>query len=394
MSTPKKRRSRLLTAEEAAALPHGVPLAPPHPALSAKRAEAATAGPARHGDAAQTQLASYLEAMESEGSPLLGHMVLYSIFDSNVTRDQVESWFAELGLDPAYLPPPNRDVDAFEKVTGPAGVRTSYGLDQPGGRRRRRRTGQALDQVATLMVRHVRRDGKHIVRHLVREVRDERETRLNYDVHLGECVFSRNLDPNAPAGAGTLSVSPDHGAIRELAPAEQRQVQALLVQIESAYKRHCTYLSADRVRGMLRSYIESLNAVRVRPTGGVYFVHHRHTATLAGLRELVRRVGGGSHLVRVPIPDQEEMREMVIAAFTTRARDDLDRLARDIAETRRAGDAGETTIAALHKRFTDLKAATAEQAELLNTSLDDTGAALQLVQAQLASLLVTAGATD
>jgi hypothetical protein len=346
---------------------------------------------ARHDQPAQTELAGYLETMEAEGTPLLGHMVLYSIFDSNVTRDDVEGWFSELGLDAAFLPPPIRDVDAFEKVTGPAGVRVSYPLDQPGGRRRRRRPGQALDQVATLMVRHVRRDGRHIVRHLVREVRDERETRLSYDVRLGECVFSRNPDPDGPAGAGTLTVAPDHGAIRELPPGEQRQVQALLAQIQSAYTRHCTYLGADRLRAMLRSYIEHLNAVRVRPTGGVYFVHRRHAGTLAGLRELVRRLGGDSHLVRVPIPDQQEMREMVIAAFTTRARDDLDRLARDIAETQQAGATGQTAIAALHKRFTDLKGATAEHAELLNTSLDDTGAALQLVQAQLATLLTQAG---
>jgi|GEM_PF-5412547 hypothetical protein len=46
--------------------------------------------------------------------------------------------------------------------------------------------------------------------------------------------------------------------------------------------------------------------------------------------------------------------------------------------------------AALHKRFRDLQAATAEHSELLSTSLDDTGAALKLVNAQLASLLTQA----
>lgn len=341
----------------------------------------------------QTDLTGYLEAMEAGGAPLLGHLVLYSIFDSNVTRDDVEAYFSNLGLDPMWVPPAIRAVDAFEKVTGPAGIRVSYPIDRPEGQRRRRRQGEPLDQVATLMVRHVRRDGKHIVRHLVREVRDERETRLSYDVRLGECVFHR--DPGSDdAGAGSLEVAPDHGAIRALPPAEQRQVQALLAQIKSAYTRHCTYLGADRLRAMLRNYIESLNAVRVRPTGGVYFVHRRHADTLAGLRELVRCLGGGSHLVRVPIPDQEEMREMVVSAFTTRARDDLDRLARDIAEAQRAGDAGDTVVTGLHKRFADLKAATAEHAQLLNTTLDDTGAALKLVQAQLTSLLAQAGAGE
>jgi hypothetical protein len=57
----------------------------------------------------------------------------------------------------------------------------------------------------------------------------------------------------------------------------------------------------------------------VRPTGGVYFVYRTHDATLSALRVLVSRFGEGSHLSRVPIPDQDEMREMVIAAFTTRS---------------------------------------------------------------------------
>ncbi len=34
---------------------------------------------------------------------------------------------------------------------------------------------------ATLMIRHVSRDNSQIVRHLVREVRDEEATRLTYD---------------------------------------------------------------------------------------------------------------------------------------------------------------------------------------------------------------------
>ena len=45
---------------------------------------------------------------------------------------------------------------------------------------------------------------------------------------------------------------------------------------------------------------------------------------------------------------------------------------------------------ALHNRFRDQQAATAEHAELLSTSLDDTHAALQLVNAQLTSLLAQA----
>jgi hypothetical protein len=83
------------------------------------------------------------------------------------------------------------------------------------------------------------------------------------------------------------------------------------------------------------------------------------------------------------------MREMIIAAFTTKARDDLSKLAADIAAAQRE-NASEATVNALYMRFRDLQASAAEHAQLLNTSLDDTTAALQLVNAQLASLLAQA----
>ncbi|HEX9357668.1 MAG TPA: DUF6744 family protein, partial [Streptosporangiaceae bacterium] len=176
-------------------------------------------------------LTDYLEAMEADGIPLIGHLVLYSIFDADVTRDDLQRWFGELGLNPAFVPPPIRAVDAFEKVTGPAGIRVTYPLDpQPPGRRRRgRQDGQGRE--ATLMIRHVRRDNDQIVRHLVREVRDATATRLSYDTRLAECVFRRDTHPTAAHGAGALQLTPGHAAIRALPPDEQDRVQAMLAGI-------------------------------------------------------------------------------------------------------------------------------------------------------------------
>ena len=114
----------------------------------------------------------------SSDAPLLGHLVLYSIFEGRVTRDDLETWFRELDLDEDLLPPPLRQTDVFERVTGPDGVRVTYPLDDPTATgpasRTNRRRRKELEPSATLMVRHVRRDGEQIVRHVVREVRDEK----------------------------------------------------------------------------------------------------------------------------------------------------------------------------------------------------------------------------
>ena len=339
----------------------------------------------QHSPAGPGALAGYLAAMEGEGAPLLGHLVLYSIFEGQVTPDGIERWFAELGLDPAFLPGVIRPVDVFEKITGPSGVRRVYPIG-PKVTRQQRREG-VKGREATLMVRHVSRDGGQIVRHLVREVRDEEATRLSYDTRLAECVFRRDSDGKTAHGAGSMQVTPDRAAIAALPGPEQVQVDEMLGELRDAFGKGRQFLTADRLRGVIRSYVESLYAIRVRPTGGVYFTGRQHAETLGKLRELARRFGTGSNLTRIPLPDQDEMREMVIAAFVTRSNDELQKLAQDIAAARQA-EASTATIQALHNRFRGLQAAATEHEHLLGGSIDDTRATMQLVSAQLTSLLL------
>ncbi|MEU3907969.1 DUF6744 family protein [Streptomyces goshikiensis] len=335
---------------------------------------------------------AYAEAMQGEDAPLLGHLVLYSIFDGRVTREDLAGWFTELDLDEDLLPPPVRYVDAFERVTGPDGVRVTYPLDDPAAtgpasRHRRRRGRGELVRTATLMLRPVRRDGGQIVRHVVREIRDEERTSLKYDTRLATCTFERDNSLNSPEGAGTLTIAENSSAIAKLPEAEQTTVRQMLTDLDAAFRLRCTYLTSDKLRSVIRRYVEHLSAIKVRPTGGVYFVHRQHAQTLGALRDLVSRFGQGSHLVRVPLPDQDEMREMIIAAFTTKAKDELDALAKDIAAAQRGGRAEDARR--LYERFTALQAATNEHSELLSTSLDDTRASLQLVKIQLGGLLAT-----
>ncbi|AVH20171.1 MULTISPECIES: DUF6744 family protein [Nocardia] len=329
---------------------------------------------------------------KAETSPVLGWLVLYSIFRGEVTPEELEEWFDEFDLDTVHLPPPLRADDAFERVTGPQGVKAVYSLDDPTADRKtrpRRKSGDdAGDRVATLMVRHVRRDSGQLVRHLVREVRDEERTELSYDTRLGVIAFIRSDDPDA-AGAGKLRVEPDAAAIADLPQGEQDRVEQLLAEVTDLHTWHSTYMGPDRLRAIVRRYVEALGGLKVRPTGGVYFVTAEHEATLAGLREVVARFGSGSHFVRVPLPDEDEMREMIVNAFTNQAREDLEKLAEDIAAAK-ANGAGDAAVTNLHNRFQQLSRRAEEYSERLSDSLDDTHASLRLVNMQLAELMMRA----
>jgi hypothetical protein len=143
-----------------------------------------------------------------------------------------------------------------------------------------------------------------------------------------------------------------------------------------------------------------MQGVLLRPTGGVYFIAREHEETLSALYELVRRFGErtrarrpeakrSSALRRLPLLDLEESRQMIEEEFTTATRTELERLSLDIVALRGAEEPDDEAIAALAGRFRELQAATARQSELLSTSLDDTQSALTIVNAQLASLLMS-----
>ncbi len=83
------------------------------------------------------------------------------------------------------------------------------------------------------------------------------------------------------------------------------------------------------------------------------------------------------------------MRDMVISAFITRSREELNKLADEITKLR-ARKADSATAQSLYKRFAELQAAAAEHEQLLSGSIDDAQASMQLVQLQLASLLARA----
>ncbi|WP_109530024.1 DUF6744 family protein [Nocardia aurea] len=334
--------------------------------------------------AARELLSTYADKT-GEG-PVLGYVIVYSVYGGEITLDEATRQFQQLRLDTTILPGPLRADDAFLRVTGSDGVRDTYNLDHldtdtasgpstqtPGGPVRS----------ARLMIRPVRRGSDRIVRHIVREERDEKATTLSYDEHLGDVTFERSTGEH---GSGQLVIRLDDPAVAALSDAEKRRVYALVDTVQQRYRWQCTYLGADRIRSMLLDYMRRLEAVPVRPTGGVYFVTADHAHTLEGLHRFVAGVGGQSMFARIPLPDQAEMRQLIIRAFIDASRDALQKLSLDIATARRNGASANKTKALLD-RFLSLKAQTASYSRRLQNSLDETSSSFDLVHTQLDALL-------
>lgn len=357
--------------------------------------------PEQAGTEPQDLMAGYISGMDDK--PLLGYLVLYSVFDGNVRPDDLAQWFKDLGLDTNLLPAPLRADGAFEVATShtedtyPIPSRAPAAAAGQAGTGTRRRPGgkagsrHADDRTATLMIRRVRRDDDTIICHLVREVRDAARNKLGYTNRVAEITFTRDRQPGAAPGAGSMQVTPNLAVIPKR---EHEKVLDLLSTLEQQFDRNCRYLTGDKIRTMLRAYIESLAAIKVRPSGGVYFVGRQHADVLDALRCLISRFGARSGLYPVPLPDQEAMREMVIEAWRTEQRTALQRLSEEIAKAQDSAKGGTVTTAAIQRlfdKFRRLQDEAGEHGRELGADLDDMTFAMDLAGAQIMALLAQAG---
>lgn len=330
-------------------------------------------------------LNNYLRAMTGVDG-LLGNLVIYNVSGvDEVTLPALRGWFAELELDGAFLPGEPRPIDAYEKAT--SGAKLQYPLGPIAGKRKRNKT--ATGETVTLMMRAIYRDETRIVRHLVRELADHDNEALSYEVKLAEAEFLRDTDPGQPDGAGDMTLIPDDGEIDKLSDDERTTIHDLLTQMQAAFEKRKQYVPADRLRKVLRDYVEQ-RCGGVRIHDGVYFVPSKHTPILASLRTLAAHFGG--EVTRVPLPDNAEQRQMVDGAFEAKARADLQSLARDMA--REQADPKGYRVRLLHKRFLEVKKAAEEYQDTLDTQLTETEAGIALAEAQMGSLFVALGEQD
>lgn len=285
----------------------------------------------------------------------IGSITWYTIAASAVTREELVDWFDELGLDPVHLPHPIKPVDAFRAASTDATA--TYGL--PGGRH------------ATLMVREVASTRDEVARHIMRETCDPQGRRLAYD-KVGDAVFRRN-----PA---QLDLDIDRSL---LGPDEQRHAEVVCETIRERYTTMSTHLQAQALRAVVRSYLLSLNAVAVRPSGGVYYVHVSRQDALTQLETLVSRFSPTSMLHSLPLIDTGKQRRMIGQAFADEVEATVNGLLRRIAEENERALMGGGTIPPtvyqqLRAQYEEVVIRTREFTQILGQTEGRATAALEL----------------
>lgn len=326
-------------------------------------------------------LASYVqETGQLPDAVMLGFFTYFTISedeDAPVEHSVLERAFDDLGLNPSFLPAPNRPVDAFKKATRDAeakgGTRGGEHLELADGRR------------MNLLVRDVANTKEKVVRHLVRELVDPAGVRLAYET-VGEAVFYHaelvsTTGRRKPTGH-LLRVSINYD---ELTEPEKPKMERVRERIIAGYEHDCRYIDGMKLRAMVRDYVLYLNAVQLKP--GVYFVHKSRSEEMRKLIALCDLLKNGSSMVAHPMVDLPAMREEVLEKFEAEAETRVAALCDDIAnamssQTRITTD----TLERFRTRYRQLTAKATEYTSTLGLAQERTAIHLERAMTKLIAL--------
>lgn len=239
---------------------------------------------------------------------LLGRIVLFTISDQPIRRDELVKWFKELSLNAAYLPAENKPLDAFKRAT--SAVRESYQL--------------LGNRTAQLLCRDVSANNDYVIRQITREVKNTGKKVLHYDEAIRLTFHRPKID--AKTGA-RIQIQVQ---LANLEQTEVTVVQEVARSIEQRYSSFCEFLDDQKVRGMVREYLKHLNSIEIK--GGVYFVPVSRDDELHRLAELVGRLGGGCHMNTIPLVDLQNQREFIAHVFEREASESLREITREANE--------------------------------------------------------------
>lgn len=297
-----------------------------------------------------------------------------------VTHDQLDQWFDDLDLDKTYLPPRIKKVDAFRKASSEA--KSEY-------------PGPKEHQSTTLRVVEIDYNAEFVLRHVLRDVHDKR-AQTTTTAHVATLKFMRGgrTSQGVRSSAQHYKTSINSNLIElgldqrptgskyPLSDQDKGMVEELIADFDTRYTDLSANLHSDAVRAVIRNYLTDLNAIGVKPSGGVYFVHTSRQRTVDALQQLVKRVGQGCSFHQLPLLDTLDQREMLTEAFQTEVQDEVDKLLKEIAGSNEKAQTKGNKIppaeyAKFMDRYQDIVSRSEEYTRVLGLAQGRAGSALE-----------------
>jgi len=290
---------------------------------------------------------------------LLGNILWFSISDADVHYETAKKELEARGLDTSYLRKRLRPIDAFKKAC--RDIEKKFPVRDDGIQSR-------------FMANSVGHDKETSHRHVVLErahVATGQKRRLVYDT-VAEIVFHRGElnDEGEYTGFHIDIIRKNLDLIGlELTDQEEAWLTSMLRGLLGRFDHYRTHLDSHAVRSYVRDHLTGLYATCVKSNGGVYFVHQRHTDTVAAISDWVKSIGSEFHMM--PLVDLGDQRKMVREAYEDEVMGEVERLSNEISSVlKEQRNITEGTFDAYNERVAELLGKHQEYSLMLNDKLE------------------------
>lgn len=296
----------------------------------------------------------------------VGQLVWWTIGELQISRDDLQTALEQTGLGTKYLPRPINARDAFRRATSAAEVKRQKLPTKPGER----------EMYVNLLVREVAQDKKFLVRHMVRELVDQNNVRLEYRE-----ILRFRLEGDV------LQVEP-------LDTTTGHDLEAIAKQVTRAYQIEKDHYNDRHLRDIFLQVAMDCDAISVRESGAVYFIPSRFDETVAALKDFARWLDHyrtGSRRIRcwsVPVVEADENKEMLAESLEEQVKHESQAM---LAEIRRLLNGEIRTITPLvckqyAERARNLQALVKRYEEMLDLEIEQAKSAAELAIAGAAQL--------
>jgi len=232
---------------------------------------------------------------ETTGKDVLGSLVWYTVGEQLVPRDVLAQKLLNAGIDEGFMPAEIRIPDAFRRATTAV--------------ERKRENGLVEGTIENYLIKEVSSDVDHILRFIVRETKDAKGKRLEYDPSIASITLDKKI--------GIISWICDH----------DDTAQEMCKESENLFRTFQTHHDSRSIRAMVYRILESMAPTPVRPSGGVYFVPVQFEAELLRLVNLLQSLDGNSEGFRVPVINSTENKDMIRKKLNDHIKQTLENLA-------------------------------------------------------------------
>lgn len=161
---------------------------------------------------------------------------------------------------------------------------------------------------------------------------------------------------------------------------------AIIQSVETYFNNNAVRATPYSIREWVRKNLEwYLHSIKVRPSGGVYFVQEQYSETLLALEDVLTEIGAAFHTL--PLLDDSKQREMLRAAFEEESVADISIMMDEMKDILQGDkDISSDLYAEFHVRYDKMRKKVLEYSDILDEAMEKTASYLEIAKVQISKL--------